>query len=304
MVSQVNNIIFNLIVSGQGVWLPDIAALRIVRRPAQRGDSSRVVLPPHLAVEFTSHREGVSLVDEIARVAAVDPTAARDIYDRWIDKTLCDGVLTIEGVGILRGKSFVVDESLAALLAADSPTTVRIVERRGSRRVVVTLAFLLFVAAAAGAIWFLTYGDMSETMPDGEAAAELSHAAEQPAAELADMPSVAEDEAAEESIAAAVDDSAETEITAPDSNAVESASVIAADIRYRVIIGSYSTRENAERAIADAERRVSGLHLEIRPLGRLFAVAAFGAPTREECEAFMRAHREEFPQAWVNPAKR
>lgn len=313
MVRQVNNIIFNLIVSGRGVWLPDIAALRIVRRPASRGSSSHTIIPPRLTVDFTSQREGISLVDEIARVASIDETAARDIYDRWIDKTLRDGVLTIEGVGVLRGKSFVTDESLAVLLNADSREMVKVVGRRGARCMVVMVAALLLGCAIAAStmIYFLTYGDMSATLSDGETVAEISHVDELPAAESVDAESVAGGEYAvevvEDNIGEMIDDSAVAEVVVQESSTAESIQTTTAkadDIRYRVIIGSYSTRDNAERAVADAQRRTSELHFEIRPLGRLFAVVAFGAPTREECETFMRAHRKEFPQAWVNPPKR
>ena len=78
----------------------------------------------------------------------------------------------------------------------------------------------------------------------------------------------------------------------------------AATVRFRVIIGSYSTRENAERAIAAASRTQPDLQYEIRPLGRLHAVAAFGSATRDRCEEFVRSHRHDFPQAWIHPVNR
>lgn len=311
MINQVNNIIFNLIVSGRGVWLPDIAALRIVRRPAQPGASSRTVLPPRLSVDFTSHREGVSLVDEIARVASVDESAARDIYDRWIDKTLSEGVLTIEGIGVLRGKSFVADEALVALLNADTGGAVQVVRRRGSgRRRFVAVAVFVLAAVAGAIIYMYGLGDKqpvaAETTVVAESQAPVSPTAADRIVDREDMPGVADveddvdvdDVAAESTVSEAVDDAPVQTESKPETT------VAPTDIRYRVIIGSYSTRENAERAIADAERRVPGVHCEIRPLGRLFAVSAFGSSTREECEAFIRAHRKEFPQAWTNPAKR
>lgn len=307
MINQVNNIIFNLIVSGRGVWLPDIAALRVVRHPAQQGASSHTVAPPRLAVEFTSHREGVSLVDEIASAASVDSSAARDIYDRWIDKTLSDGVLTIEGIGVLRGKSFVADEALTALLNADTGGAVRIVKRRCSRRWLVAVSAVVLAAAAAAGVYLLMRRDVPAASPDTAAVAESSHAAVQPADAPADMPDIAGAESAASLVDNADDDISEVEAPAAKTEPEPSAKTepaVEADIRYRVIIGSYSTRANAERAVAEAERRASELQFEIRPLGRLFAVAAFGAPTRGECEAFIREHRKEFPQAWINPVKR
>lgn len=323
MVNQVNNIIFNLIVSGRGVWLPDIAALRTVRRPAQPGTSSRTVLPPRLTVEFTSHREGVSLVEEIARVASIDETAARDIYDRWIEKCLVDGILTIDGIGVLRGKSFVADNALTELLNADAGGEIKVVKRRRSHRLPVIVSAVLLLAAAAGALYWLLCRDMTNAQSDDTGSVEQPAAVVQPAAADAEEPvagpSAAEpqqaqtEEASIDGVQTSASDAepdraaaAETEAAAAESDTAvtETKPAAESDIRYRVIIGSYSTRSNAERAVADARKRVPGLRCEIRPLGRLFAVAAFGAPTREECEEFIREHRSDFPQAWTNPAKR
>ena len=316
MVNQVNNIIFNLIVSGRGVWLPDIAALRTVRRPAQPGTSSRTVLPPRLAVEFTSHREGVSLVEEIARVASIEETAARDIYDRWIEKCLVDGILTIDGIGVLRGKSFVADNALTELLNADAGGEIKVVKRRRSHRLQVIVSVVLLLAAVAGALYWLLCRDMTNAQSDDTDAVELPAAVVQPAAadavEQITEPSAAEskqEQTGETSIdegQTSASDAEPESVVAAETEAAEVETKPAAEsaIRYRVIIGSYSTRSNAERAMADALKRVPGLRCEIRPLGRLFAVAAFGAPTREECEEFIREHRSDFPQAWTNPAKR
>lgn len=323
MVNQVNNIIFNLIVSGRGVWLPDIAALRVVRRPAQPGTSSRTVLPPRLAAEFTSHREGVSLVEEIARVASIEESAARDIYDRWIEKCLVDGILTIDGIGVLRGKSFVADNALTELLNADAGGAVKVAGRRRSRRTIAIVSAVVLLAAAAGALYWLLCRDMTNAQSDDTGSAELPAAVVQPAAadaaEQVAEPSAAEPQQ-EQTGETSIDDmptpvpdaepervaAAETEAAAAESDSAVSETKPAAEsaIRYRVIIGSYSTRSNAERAMADARKRVPGVRCEIRPLGRLFAVAAFGAPTREECEEFIREHRSDFPQAWTNPARK
>lgn len=316
MVNQVNNIIFNLIVSGRGVWLPDIAALRVVRRPAQPGTSSRTVLPPRLVVEFTSHREGVSLVEEIARVASIEESAARDIYDRWIEKCLSDGILTIDGIGVLRGKSFVADNALTELLNADAGGAVKVAGRRRSRRTIAIVSAVLLLAAAAGALYWLLCRDMTNAQSNDTGSVELPVAVVQPAAadnaEQVAEPSAAkpqQEQAGETSIddmPTPVPDAEPERVAAVETEAAVTETKPAAEsvIRYRVIIGSYSTRENAERAMADARKRVPGVRCEIRPLGRLFAVAAFGAPTREECEEFIREHRSDFPQAWTNPARK
>ena len=76
------------------------------------------------------------------------------------------------------------------------------------------------------------------------------------------------------------------------------------DIRHWVVVGSYSTTANAERAIADIMKRMPQMQCNYFKLGSMYAVAAFGSADSEECQEFKRAYVKEFEQSWVYTPKK
>ena len=76
------------------------------------------------------------------------------------------------------------------------------------------------------------------------------------------------------------------------------------DICHWVVVGSYSTKENANRAISDLERQNPDLRFTSYALGSMIAVAAYGCSTYEECKEFKDTHIDLFPQAWVHTPRR
>lgn len=76
------------------------------------------------------------------------------------------------------------------------------------------------------------------------------------------------------------------------------------DIRHYVVAGTYSTMENAERAVALLVKKNKDLDCKIFELGKMYAVAVFGSHKQEECAAFMREHSQELQQLWVFTPKK
>ena len=110
MVNEINRLVGDLLAGGGEVFLPGVGSLYTERRGARR-ISRRSVLPPSRAVSFTSQERGVSLVAEISGAVQCDAAEAQDVYDRWLARTLENGVLTIEGVGVLKLKHFTPDSA-------------------------------------------------------------------------------------------------------------------------------------------------------------------------------------------------
>jgi hypothetical protein len=77
-----------------------------------------------------------------------------------------------------------------------------------------------------------------------------------------------------------------------------------ADIRHWVIIGSYSTTENAERAIATLSEKYSELMFDYIRLGSMYAVSPFGSSDIADCETFKSEYKREFTQMWIHTPKR
>lgn len=273
MVNEVNKLIYNALAEHNAVTLPDVGSLRVVRRAAQM-EGNRVVAPT-FAIEFSSAEEGLSLCDIIASVANVSANDARDIYLRWLDKVREDNTLTISGVGALKDKTFVSDSSLVKALNIADRTPIKIHHRRKSYPYIAAIVVLLLGAGAYLCILSDRVATPSVAEPETTAIAEAS---EPIVCEVVPAEPTPEPEPAKWS----------------DSN----------DIRHWVVVGSYSTHENAERAIRSIVSEQKADCCEVLPLGKMYAVAVFGSGDKVECERFVRDNRHIFKQSWVHTPKR
>ena len=274
MVSEVNNLIYNALAEYGAVALPGIGTLSVVVRSAQR-NGNRVVAPCRV-VEFSSELCGRSLVDIIASIASVAEAEARDIYARWIDKVKGDNELNISGVGVLRNKSFIADKELLSALNIASSEPIGLTLRRRSWSIVLPL-----IALVAGGVGYLIYSNSRVVATADEPVASVHEVV---------VPVVIEEPANEET---------------PISEPVAPASWTQNEnIRHWVVVGSYSTDDNAERAVADILEKKLADDCQIFVLGKMYAVAVFGSDDKAECDSFVRDNRSLFKQAWVHTPKR
>lgn len=290
MVNEVNRLIYNALAKHSSISLPDIGSLRIVRRAAKI-EGNRVV-PPLFVVEFFSAEEGRSLVEIIATEANISTDEAKEIYLRWLDKVKRGNELIISGVGTLHDKSFVLDSDLSKALNPRNATPLKIHKRH-------RLPAYIYIAIAIGVV--VAIG--SNHRDDNSSATESKVVAIEEPSVVESIESkeivMAESEPQVEPIAeSAVEEIAKVDATQPakwsDSD----------DIRHWVIAGSYSTRENAERAVEGILRKKQADCCDILPLGKMYAVAVFGSADKIECERFVRDNRHNFNQSWVHTPKR
>lgn len=290
MVNEVNRLIYNALAEHSSISLPNIGSLRIVRRAAKI-EGNRVV-PPLFVVEFFSAEEGRSLVEIIATEANISTDEAKEIYLRWLDKVKQVNTLTISGVGSLHDKSFVVDGDLSKALNPRNATPLKIHKRH-------RLPAYIYIAIAIGVV--VAIG--SNHRDDNSSATESKAVAIEEPSVVESIESkeivMAESEPQVEPIA----ESAVEEITKVDATQPAKWSD-SDDIRHWVIAGSYSTRENAERAVEGILRKKQADCCDILPLGKMYAVAVFGSADKIECERFVRDNRHNFNQSWVHTPKR
>ena len=283
MVNEVNKLIYNAIVKYHAVYLPDMGTLSVVRHPATMSSKNELI-PPRFDVELSLDNRAKSLVDIISAEVAVDKQRAEEIYARWLDKLREGGVMVIDRVGTLRDKNFVADaEIIKALNISNRPF--RVTRRRNYAPLYILIALVALGAIGYGGWWYFNtqQGVMSvDTLAEEQVIQEV----ELPLVEEPKVPEVVvvEDAQIEETIAS---DWRENE-----------------GIRHWVVVGSYSTTENAERAIADIVKRLPEMQCDYFKLGSMFAVAAFGSADIVECKEFKNTHSKEFPQSWVYTPKR
>lgn len=316
MTEQVGRLVGNLLAGGGEVFLPGVGSLYTERRPAQRIDR-RTVLPPYRVVLFTSQQRGASLVDEIARAmreggeaSEADPqAAAQEVYDRWLARAREANLLTVEGVGVLAFKNFTTDEAFERRLNPQGREPVKI---RAPRR----FDWALWIGVAAILV-ALIYGGREFLMLSGEPEAVVSEtvAAERadtlapveapdalagaPQAELPAAGEVFPQPAGTASPGASVPETtpvAETQAEPGEPMALLSG-------RHYVVLGVFSTTENAGRALREIAAKEPAFRCRIYRFGEKFMVSPFSSDRSEPCVQFIGIHAERFPGMWTYTAR-
>lgn len=289
MVGEVNKLIFNTLISEGAVHLPDVGVIYLNRVAATEVARDRVVAP-RISVQFSSQMKANSLIDVISNVASVDSAQAEDIYLRWLDKVCSTNSVDIEGVGRVVNKSFVADDELLKSLNPHSVNEIKISLRRSNRGFVAAIITLIVLAFAG----YILYANLDFTAPKTEVAEVVKEQGSEPKMEvITEEPTVPSD------VNDNVDKPTETVV-------VEEVNDwrVAADIRHWVIIGSYSTTENAERAIAALSEKYLELMFDYIRLGSMYAVSPFGSSDIADCEVFKSEYKHEFKQMWIHTPKR
>ena len=306
MEEQIGRLIGNLLAGGGEVFLPGVGSFYTERQGARRLNR-RLVLPPSRTVAFTSQQQGVSLVDEIARVMREDggyenPEAeAQAVYDRWIARVHRANLLTVEGVGELKFKNFILDEAFDLRLNPQGREPVR-----------VGIAAIGIAAVYGGREFLLLYPEAPEAAAVTEipAASDSFGTVEAPDALVEAPPterSVAGESAAQAGGAASgasVPDAAPEPETAETHPAQEQdAPTALLSGRHYVVLGVFSTEENARRAVRETEARESALRCRIYRFGGKFMVSPFSSDDAGACAQFIRVQDGRFPDMWTYTAR-
>ena len=312
---QVSNLVYNALAKRQGVVLPGIGTLYAVTVPAEM-QKPGVVTPPVNRVELvTDELPGIPhIVDLIAGYDQTDPEQAREIYNRWLAENCSEEGVTIGAVGNIREGVFTPDPGLEEALNPVDTGAVRLPARIDAKRVAmwVVFAVLIGVGISVGAIVWYEYSEqmrivrLSEqpVLPASVPAAPDSPAVKVPAAAGSDS------SAGESGASAGVDSSAAVPAKQPEP-VREPATVPAAKLvpataamHYYVIVGTYSTDQNAEKFIASAQKKNDKLEYAKIPMpnGKIL-VSVFGATAETEANRMKNEVSGLFPDAWVFKSK-
>lgn len=332
MVDEVNRLVGNILAAGGGVFLPGVGALFVERRGARRL-SKRTVQPPCRVVSFSSQQQGVSLVDELSRAVRCDAAGAQDIYDRWLAHVQKDGMLTIEGVGVLKFKHFTLSPAFDRLLNPQGHEPVRIrPAHKFDWALWIGIAAIVVAAGFGGAEFLKSYpadgreaevaaAEIPQTVPaagTGIPADTLAAGGQAGAGTGPDGTNVIPETAAVGTTAGAANAPARQADGAsqpgsgtagpavlhrePASEAIPVPTPLVSGRRY-VVLGVFSTPENAARAAAAAEAKEASVHCGVYRFGDKFMVSPFEAPDAEACTLFIRNYSDRFPGLWTYTAR-
>lgn len=279
MVGEVNKIIYNMLISGRGVYLPEIGTLYIERQGAKKIAENRL-LSPRNVVSFTTQVQAPSLVEEISAIAGCESAQAQDIFERWRAKTQEGNTLTIEGVGRLTDKSFAIDPDFGKTINPEGVKTL-IVRRRQSHTWLFVLSGVC-ILIALGLFGYLLWDDKKE--PEVVAPVALTPA--QPVENVA-----------QPADSLATDTSTPTEQTAEEAPAVAPAAPT--EYAHYVVMGIFQEQANAERAVEQVKKNIEDANCTILPFKNKHMVTVFGSDSRAECNTFASSYRDIYPYLWV-----
>lgn len=250
---EVGKLIASTLLSGEALTLPEVGALQ-VKRVAARKVGRGMVVPPCRRVEYSSEAVGLSLVEIIADAAHCSEEQARDAYNRWLAKALVEGTLTIEGVGSLRGRLFTPEAPFERRLNPRGHAPVKV--RRAMPWWSWTLISLCLIFALFGALALLINPlELWKRWSSPEK--ELVALVETPAPEV--MEPAAEPQPVADTV---VTTPAPAPQPAPQS-APEEIVRTRSGMSY-VVLGIYSTEQNARRAVEIAVKQYAITSAECR----------------------------------------
>ena len=293
MVGEVNKIIYNMLVSGRGVYLPDVGSL-YVERQAARKIATYKLLSPRNVVAFQSGEQAPSLVNEIVAVAGCSTEQAADIYQRWSAKTHEGNIIKIGGVGVLNHKSFVMESEFASAINPKGVKTI-VIRRRSNTWLYAICAVCVLVAL--GFCGYIMFG--GEQKIDAMRLEPIAKVAEQPATEQPATESAVAQNAEGEASTTIDSTSTSTQSAQPAETVVNGT----ADYEYYVVMGIFSTEENAQRAVAQAESRIKDVSCKVLPFKDKFMVTLFGSDKIGDCNAFANSYRDIYADLWVYKKK-
>lgn len=341
MTEQVAKLVGNLLAGGEAVCLPGVGTLHVERQAARRIDRRHVV-PPCRVVHFSSQLNGVSLVDEIARVLRVNGVKPQDplpeaqkVYDRWLAQVRDGDTLTIVGIGVLRFKNFRPDDAFDLRLnpQGHEPVPVRAPQRFDA---VLWIGIAAIVCVTGFTAWWW-FGERDQRLEMHEAVAELpadtvvgarlaeagvpadslsgavadsvvgAPTATDPAGKHIDTPAAG---AAAAHGGDAVGTAGSSETTSAANEAAQTAkrtaksgSVSLVSGRHYVVMGVFSTEKNARRAAHEAASEEVAVTCGVYRFGSKWMVSPFESDDEEACRLFIRAHEERFPDMWTYTAR-
>ncbi len=289
MIAAVDNLIRNKLTLGGAVLLPEVGVLKIVRRAAYR-PTKKSLIPPSRNVELSTAEDpsATPLGAMIVEAASCSQAQADEVYRRWLTAKRESVPFGIEGVGHLEGERFVMDAELDAILNphGHEPVAVR---RRSHWDVALWIVAVLVICLAAGCYWMIVRDDPAA---DSRVA---SRVARSEAAE----PAVTPTPTAVDSLAVPSEESAP--VVAPKSPAdVASMPVVRSTSgRNYVVLGIFSTEQNARRAAAAAQAKADDLTLGIYNYSDKLMVSVYESDDAAAAQRFMNAHGGAFDGLWV-----
>ncbi|MEF2792725.1 MAG: hypothetical protein U0N09_08240, partial [Alistipes dispar] len=235
-----------------------------------------------------------------------------EVYGRWLERVREGETLTVCGVGVLKQDRFTLDEAFDRRLNPQGHAPVKVRSAGRSDWVIWIGAAAVAAAVGIGGYSYLT------TRPERSVAVSADR---NPSAGVAGDAAVGQ-----ETVAAGTAGSAAGAATAGKTAGTDSGAAVTARQTVRtesrpasrpagtepasmtskrsyVVLGVFSTPENAARAARNAASGDVAVTCGVYRFGAKFMVSPFESDDPEACALFIRAHAERFPGMWTYTAR-
>lgn len=271
MAAEVNKLIGSKLLTGKPIHIPTIGSLYIVTK--EQGAKQ---------IEFSSSEQGAPLTEVIKQRASCTDEQATEIFNRWLGEVRNSDIITIGGVGELRGKTFVTTNSFTAQLNPTSTKTITTMatteNTKKSNGKFVWICIILFIVGVAGG--YFAYTSISKSK-----------------AEKALIEQIAKEKALEQQRVA--DSIALAQVEAKRLAEEAAANANSKGPRYRVVYGVYDLRSNVDVAIKKINKQFGEGSAHEYPFGGKTLVSMFESDNRAECQSFLMNNYETYYDAWV-----
>ena len=273
-------------------------ALHVVTSVA-RTEERNTLVPPVNRVELLPDAQPgfLDVIDLLARYGETDRDDAQQTYNSWLAQVSSEEGVTIDSVGLVSEGTFRPAPQMAVVLNPAGTAPMRL-PRKGSGNGLlwwVVLAVVVGAGISVGAIAWLESRDAPYPPRTPRTATAPSEAGDAAEDNLPSSPA---------SLSGAEADTAAGNVVPAKELTPSVPSVPAAgQKRYYVIVGAYSTEQNADRFIAEARKKDDSLPYEKlpQPNGRIL-ISIFGSDSERQAVQKKREYEVMFEGSWVYEA--
>lgn len=287
MKQQVDRVLANALLDEGEVYLPNVGTL-ILRRHAAKLLSKKQLQSPYRELRLTKEQRGESLATYIAQVANVSAERASDIYTEWLEQSLRNDILTIDGVCCIEKGTITTHQTFEDMANPNGRGTVKVNPRTNYLIYIVAGLCMGFALGIAGYVLY-TNGTLDKLLAK-QRIAPASEAFEASQSAVTEVIQPAEPAVAvvEEPVVAEVTEVAE--VVAPSKPTI----LPMQKGKSYAVWGVYNELRNAEKAVSWLSTRIPEIvGVNIYDYNGRYMVALCEVASRSECGRKVSAWKAE-----------
>ena len=296
MKQQVDRLIANTLLDEGEVYLPNVGTL-ILCRHAAKLLSSKQLQAPYRELRLTKEQRGESITAYISQVAGVSAERAADIYAEWLEQSLRNDILTINGLCIIEKGGVTTDKTFEDMANPKGRGIVKVNPRTNYFIYIVAGLCMGFALGIAGYVVY-TNGTLDKLLAK-QSIAPASEAFESSQSTVAEIVEAVEPTQQTEPTTTAVEESVVEKVATP----AEPSVLPMQKGRSYAVWGVYNELKNAEQAVTWLATRIPEIEgVNIYEYDGRYMVAICEVASRSECGRKVSAWKAEyksFKSVWV-----